>query len=1143
MAFILSYGQVAAQNLSNLRYKKLYLTSADTVYQFDTLSVVPQSFLASFHEKPLSPDDYLLNEKSATIRINNPFYIGDTLTFTYRVFPFYWEKKHYHKPLSENQSYAFQPFTEIQPLAPADTLSLFNQKGIIANGSISRGITTGNLQDLAVQSNLELQLLGNIGQGIEVAALISDTNIPFQTDGTTQQLQEFDRVFIKVSKDAHSLVAGDYVLSDNGSYFLKYQKKIQGLGYQFKQHYANNDTILAQANFAVSRGKYARNTFVGQESVQGPYKLNGNNYENFIVILSGSERVYIDGELLQRGALEDYTIDYNLAEVTFTGNQLITKDKRIVVEFEYIERSYQRYLWQANVAFSNAKWQLKTQFLQESDAKFQQLNAQLSEADILRLENAGDSLQLTATDAATPAAYELGGVFYVQKDTLYQNNTYQIYQYSQNTEIQLYQVRFSPVGEGNGYYRIASIPANGIVYEWSPPDSLGNLTGNYEAVQYLQAPIRQTYAQIQTAFQYHKNAFIQAEAYLSQYDANTFSQKDDQDNQGTALKLNWEHTFLPFGEKKISLKPFAQYMQVGKNVRTIIPFVPIEFYRNWNVNEQILPQNEAWQWWQSGFETKNAQHYTWKILYQGLQQKQNDFLAHKYAIEGKQYAKNFTFETKINQLFTEGIAQKTTYFFPQMRLDYQAKSVAKYQAGVAAQMERNNWRNTAAANDSLLVANSFYYQQWSAYVGQNTQKFPWKMTYLQRYDFEAMQNNWQKSQYAQQLSLNASLNSEKQQFQLKIDARRLTFLLRDSIAQNTLLGEMAYQRNFFQQFLNLNARYALGAGQQQKLEEIYFQVPAGQGTHILLPTGEYILANATVADTANYRQQWLPTGVFEAVRQLKWSHLVQLDFKKIASDASFWKKWFAESEMDRSVNRKYDQNFAQNFNPFGKKNDALGEQLQIQHHLLFTASSRLKTQLYYRQTRRQNTLLSGYDIYTNKVWEWNNNFGINTFYVGKIILEKGQKINESTVYLDRNFEIDYINAQTFLQYTPNTKFRWEVGVFGNKQQNHSALSEKMIAWGIWTESKFIRRNDFTLQGRLKMSHIAFTDINRETPNTQNAVAYTMLEALHPGTNWQWHIDINKRLPKNLGLSVGYSGQAAHAVRVRHTGNLELKAFF
>jgi hypothetical protein len=77
------------------------------------------------------------------------------------------------------------------------------------------------------------------------------------------------------------------------------------------------------------RGQYAKSSFTGIEGNQGPYKLRGQNNELYVLVISGSERVYVNGILLKRGENNDYTIDYNAGEIVFTPLFTITSEMQL----------------------------------------------------------------------------------------------------------------------------------------------------------------------------------------------------------------------------------------------------------------------------------------------------------------------------------------------------------------------------------------------------------------------------------------------------------------------------------------------------------------------------------------------------------------------------------------------------------------------------------------------------------------------------------------------------------------------------------------------------------------------------------------------------------------------------------------------
>ena len=126
---------------------------------------------------------------------------NDTLSIQYHRLVLDLSKNYFIHPISSNIPIQKKHFYE-----PFEISSSQNEKDFIRGtnlnrtGSISRGLMIGNNQDFSLNSNLNLQLSGMLSPSMKIMASVTDENIPIQPQGNTQQLQDFDKVFIKISR-------------------------------------------------------------------------------------------------------------------------------------------------------------------------------------------------------------------------------------------------------------------------------------------------------------------------------------------------------------------------------------------------------------------------------------------------------------------------------------------------------------------------------------------------------------------------------------------------------------------------------------------------------------------------------------------------------------------------------------------------------------------------------------------------------------------------------------------------------------------------------------------------------------------------------------------------------------------------------
>ncbi len=271
---------IVAQDLSSLRTKTLHINS-DTI-SIDTLVIMPGSVFMFDEQQNRIPDSlyHVLPAEGSVVL--DPSRVKGEITVRYRVLSPEIFLPYYHKDPSslrpKPDGIPADPFRISSADLPRG--SYYSYSELNKRGSLSRGITFGNSQDVVVNSNLNLQLTGKLSDNLNIIAAISDNNIPIQPEGYSQQISEFDKVYIEVFNDQLSLTGGDFELQGSPGMFTNFYKRAKGARFKgkFKLGNTEKDNFSTKVSGAVSKGKFHRNSLTGIEGNQGPYKLQGANF-------------------------------------------------------------------------------------------------------------------------------------------------------------------------------------------------------------------------------------------------------------------------------------------------------------------------------------------------------------------------------------------------------------------------------------------------------------------------------------------------------------------------------------------------------------------------------------------------------------------------------------------------------------------------------------------------------------------------------------------------------------------------------------------------------------------------------------------------------------------------------------------------
>lgn len=465
-------------------------------------------------------------------------------------------------------------------LAQADTaLARTPPAGLTVGGAKTFGITMGSNRDPTLEQSLRLNIAGNITRDVAVRAYLSDQNTPLVPEGDTEELRALDKVLIEIESERLSATMGDIVFALDGGTLASFRRELTGAS--FHGDLGRASVLLAGARTA---GEFMSMTFRGVDGRQGTYLLTDDGGGVGVPIVAGSERVWLDGERLLRGRDNDYVIDYRAGGIEFTERRRITSESEITVDYEFAVSDYDRDIYGGRLSASlgSGSVTLGGTFFREADDRGASSTIALSDEQIAVLEAAGDDVELAHDDGV------------------------------------------DSVGAGNGDYERAYLPEFGVfAFRYAGPDSgdfdlsferheggdygteyfpehdtfafayAGAGAGDYRLGRSLPLPSDLVLSALDGRFEFGDGGFVEAEAALSEFDANTLSELNDTDNSGNAEVVTAAAPDLSFGAAgggTVGLEVRAR--RVGGAFQSVGRFRDVRYVEKWELVGLDLPPGE-----------------------------------------------------------------------------------------------------------------------------------------------------------------------------------------------------------------------------------------------------------------------------------------------------------------------------------------------------------------------------------------------------------------------------------------------------------------------------------------------------------------------------------------------------------------------
>ena len=1081
------------------KIKKIF--PATNTIVIDSLPINYKSFRVLKDKIEINPELYSFNYKINELYIDSTL-LNDSITIFYKIL-------NPNIKISLRDSSLYIPIIEKEPDFLNTNIIPKTNSELYTNGSFVRNFSNGNNQNLSINTDVDLRISGKINNNLFVDGFISDNSLPLQYGESSSSLQELDKIYIKLYNSQVALTGGDVEINNIENHFLKFSRKAIGLDFEKKD--STNKII---SSIGMTKNIFKRQTILVQNGNQGPYKLVGENNEPYILVISNSESVFIDGVKKNRGSDKDYLINYNTGEISFTNNIILNTNNRVIIEFQYTNQNY--FKWLGYTGFYKKKENLDYyfNFYTESDNKNSPINP-LNEEEVFLLSNSGDNNALINSFNEVDFNPDLQQILYIKKDTTDLNNiTHKnIFVFSNNHEDSLFQVTFSNVGNGNGNYILESSLVNGAVFKWIPPIN-GQSQGNYSPTKIL-IPAKKT-QMMSFGGNYKKNTTnISFDIGISNKDQNLFSSSDDNNNVGIGTRFSINKIIT---RNNLHILPEISYEYINKKFSFIERTRELEFNRNWDINN--TPENQQL----INFSLKTSLKENIKLNYNFENMRRLNSNKIRNSIDGLIQKDSLIINIG-------GSLLNSLNEYEDLKFIKHKNSIireGKFSMNILNEGEILKSDNSTSFN-KLFISSSI----------KNSLLPLLKIDYTNRID----KNNLLQKSTENSIAIQSTIvEKNKIKSNLQISYSDFMSYTNDSlINENNINNRLDYFLNP-NSFIKINGFFELSSGRESLREIRYVKVNAGYGNYSWVDYNNNNIEEfdefeiSHFSDTADYTKISFPTNEYFDVKNTKISQQIKINPKTTRTKGIIHKLCFFENLSNIEINRKIaSDNWGEILSPFFK--NKLENILSLSFNLNNTLMYRPKNKNMFISYKIDKSLFRNSFSWDKQLSErLIHNICLKINFVNfstktNLYYNENKITNENLIY--QNCQIRK-NGLDF-EFISNHKYLKPSILISYYQKENISSVEKLDGFKIGSKFLFNSKSEYLLKTDLTFYHINYIgEIN-------NSISYQMLDGLSAGNGLKWGATLTKKINK-LTFSLKYSGEV-NAINDIHYAHIELKKYF